>query len=134
VVIRALERSGGDLIIGVRLDSSQLRIIRALEQSGSALITPNSVAAGRYKLNSANALNFDKKMTFKKNCAASGQLEFFVISFFKQLYLSYLSFLSIFKPNISSDTASQVGVCSCISDDPQIYASSGFLQSSHSYS
>jgi len=79
VVIRALERSGGDLIIGVRLDSSQLRIIRALEQSGSALITPNSADTGRYKLDYGNALNFDIRRVLKKNCASCGQLQFFVM-------------------------------------------------------
>jgi len=42
-------------------------------------ITPNSVAAGRYKLNFGKALSYDKKWPLKENCAASGQLQFFVI-------------------------------------------------------
>jgi len=37
------------------------------------------VAAGRYKLNFGKALSYDKKWPLKENCAASGQLQFFVI-------------------------------------------------------
>ncbi len=58
--------------------------------SRSKLITPSSVAAGRYKMDSANTLNFDEKWPLKTSGAASGQLELFVMC----LFTSALLFLS----------------------------------------
>jgi hypothetical protein len=42
-------------------------------------ITPKSDAVGRCSMNSDKVLSFDIKMTYGKNCAANGQLDFFVM-------------------------------------------------------
>ena len=50
--------------------------------------TPNSVDAGRYTIISDNALNYDKKWPLEMNCAASGQLQIFVMHRIRPFFLT----------------------------------------------
>ena len=67
-------------------------------------VTTSSADAGRYSINSENALNFDIKLTFIKNCAARGQMKrlvtfqnFITFKDNQSLYFLFLfSFLNAF--------------------------------------
>ncbi len=69
----------GFSIAGGSDSSTERRVIgRALARP----IMPKSDAVGRCSMNSGKILSFDIKMTYGKNSAANGQLDFFVMFLF----------------------------------------------------